>query len=207
MMFKILDIIWVYIVPIIAPYVIYLLSSEYQFNFTIIPKEYVFDLNVAMYSSLLFALFKILDKCIVSQKEKFSCISVIASSDKKNFINRDIELPFRSEYAKVFFQIKLKGKPDRLKKKQISIFFPPQVIVQLTKDSKKYCVYNESRHCVQIEVIKLFNPNKKELISSDSATFDLEFSKADEFVDSSIEVSLTKGDAFSSLEKNKVSFK
>lgn len=206
-MYKILDLIWRYIIPIATPYLIYFLSAKFQINIKIVPNEYIFDLNIAVYSSIIVVLFKILDNYIKIQKEKFSNISVIASNDNKSFINRDIDLSFRSDFAKLFFQIKLKGAPDRLKKKQISIFFPPQVYVQLTKNSKKYCNYDEENNCIRVDVNKLFNTSKTEVILSDSATFDLDIRKIDEFVESSIEVSLTLGNKMTALEKNKVSFK
>lgn len=207
MIYKTLNFTWEYIIPIITPYFIYYMSSNHQIKIDAIPSEYIFDYNVALYSSLVVIACKILNYFIKTEKEKFSSISVIASKDNKSFINHDIDLSFKSDFAKLFFQIKLKGAPDRLKKKQISIFFPPQVYVQMTKNSKKYCWYDESSNCIRIEVSKLFNSNKTQVILSDSATFDLEIQKIDEFVESNIEVSIVKGNNMTSLESNKVSFK
>lgn len=206
-MIKLIKIIWEYLIPVFTPLLIYYCTFEIPLNFKIVPAEYIFEFNVAIYSSIIVGLRKIVNYLLKQYKKKFSNILVITSDDDTNFINRYLELNFKNDFVKLFVQIKISGEPDKLKKKEISMFFPPQVNVQLTKSSKKYCHLDENGKCIKIDVSKLFNTNKNNTIFEDSATFDIEVMKIDEIVESSAEISLTKGNVMTTLDKNEIYFK
>lgn len=206
-MIKFINFLWEYVIPVFTPFLIYYCAFRMPLTFNIIPEEYVFNLSIAFYSAILVVIKKVLDRGIKEYKNMFSNISVIVSDRGTKFINRYLELDFNSDFVRLFIQIKLNGAPKRLKKKEISIFFPPQVIIQLTESSKRYCRLDDEDKCIRIDVNKLFNANKNNVISGDSATFDIEVSKIDEVVESKAEVSLTKGSIMTNLEKNEIYFK
>lgn len=207
MVLKIIEILYRDILPIFMPLLIYYLSHNKMLKLQIVPKEYLFDLNVTIYSALMLGVGKIIN-CIVKQyKKTFSQISVIGSEKCERFINRYLELDFDNDVAKVFMKISINGMPSKLKKKEISIFYPPQVHVQLTQSSKKYCRLEEDGRTIKINIEKLFNINRKHNISGDSIFFDMYICKIDEIVDSSLEISITKGWKKTHLEKNEIYLK
>lgn len=205
-MIKFIKIIWEYIIPIFTPLLIYYCALKIPLGFKVIPEEYVFDVNIATYSAIVVIIKKVADWIIKEHKKKLSNISVIASKDESNSINQYLELDFNNDFVTVFIKIILDGEPKRLKAEEISIFFPRQVFIQLTERSRNYCVLDDDSKSIRIDVKKLFNIDKKDIISGDSVSFDIRVNKIDKVVESKAEISLTKGSNMTKLEKNVIFF-
>lgn len=191
--------------PIFTPLLIYYCALKKGIAFEMIPEEHIFELNIAIYSALFLVIAKIIEFGVKKYKGMYSTVSVIAARNEERFNNQDLSLNFNSNFVKVYIQIKLNGNPKQLKDKEISIFFPPQVSAQLTRRSREYCSVNNNQ-CMTINLSKVFNYNKTDNIYGDGATFDIDIEKLDEVVESSAEISLTKGKKMTNLNKNKIYF-
>lgn len=174
-------------ITLLSVYLVNIFSLEKFFLF--IPLKHSFEISLLIYSTMLSALWILLELIWEKQSHK---VQVVYSVDNEAFIpNNKILASFKEDYSKVFIKIVMDGSVDKLANLNIRIALPKKVKTQKNKENSEYIKTNERMDLINIPIRNIINYEKKS-VSSETFIIPILLIKEVETIDSYVETIISK---------------
>lgn len=179
----------------LMPVPITLFSVYFSVNWSLekyvifIPEKHAFEISLLIYSTILSALFILLDNLLEKKSLK---VTIIYSTDKDSFIaNNKIHANFKRDTTKVFLKVIMDGSVEKLSNLDIRIVLPKKVKSQKINENSEYIMLNEMQNVITIPISNIIS-NEKIRVSAEVFFIPIQLIKHVEIVDSFVETTITK---------------